>query len=124
MYGTRRLLRTLSTVSIHESVDCAGGLAAMGPLGQAIMERRETAADAPASEMPREFGPVREEEGEYSRSLGTASGSTSASVDGIATRLASTTDQQDRGPASATGDARDSASGTPSKKKEKRFILF
>ena len=94
----------------------------MGALGQAIMERRETAADAPASEMPREFGPVREEEGEYSRSLNTASGSTSASVDDNSTRLASTTDQQDRGP--ATGDARDSASGTPSKKKEKRFILF
>ena len=54
--GARKLLRTLSTVSIHESVEgLTGGLAAMGPIGQAIMEKRETAADAPASEMPADF---------------------------------------------------------------------
>ncbi|PAV19598.1 kinase [Pyrrhoderma noxium] len=63
MFGPRKLLRTLSTVSIHESVEgLAGGLAAMGPIGKAIIERRETAADAPPSELPRDFLTVREEE--------------------------------------------------------------
>jgi len=112
MYGTRKILRTLSTVSIHESMDGVGGLAAMGPIGQAIMERRETAADAPPSEMPREFDTVREEEGEY-RSFGTASGSTSASVEGISAR-----------PVGQEGRSADNTSGTPSKKKEKRFLIF
>jgi len=52
----RRLLRTLSTVSIHESMEkIVGGLAGMGPIGALIMDR-ETGADAPPSEMPREFG--------------------------------------------------------------------
>ncbi|KAL5492454.1 hypothetical protein ACEPAI_3901 [Sanghuangporus weigelae] len=74
-YASRRLLRTLSTVSIHESVDGANGLAAMGPIGQAIMERRETAADAPPSEMPRDFGTVREEDEHR-----TASGQSSARI--------------------------------------------
>lgn len=53
---TRKLLRTLSTVSIHESSEgLAGGLAQIAPIGKFIVER-ETGADAPASEMPREFG--------------------------------------------------------------------
>jgi hypothetical protein len=46
-----RLLRTLSTVSIHESVD-AGVAAEVVRLIRA----KETAADAPASEMPKEIG--------------------------------------------------------------------
>ncbi|KNZ74638.1 Mitogen-activated protein kinase SLT2/MPK1 [Termitomyces sp. J132] len=54
---TRKLLRTLSTVSIHESVEgLEGGLAGIAPIGKYIMEGR-TEADAPPSEMPREFGP-------------------------------------------------------------------
>lgn len=117
MYGTRKILRTLSTVSIHESMDGVGGLAAMGPIGQAIMERRETAADAPPSEMPREFDTVREEEGEY-RSFGTTSGSTSASVEGISARPANVTENKQEGRSA------DNTSGTPSKKKEKRFLIF
>ncbi|KAG6891201.1 hypothetical protein C0995_008453 [Termitomyces sp. Mi166 len=53
---TRKLLRTLSTVSIHESVEgLEGGLAGIAPIGKYIMEGR-TEADAPPSEMPREFG--------------------------------------------------------------------
>jgi hypothetical protein len=60
--GPRKLLRTLSTVSIHEAVDGVNGLVAKGPIGQAIIDRHETAADAPASEMPREFASVREED--------------------------------------------------------------
>ena len=67
--GPRKLLRTLSTVSIHETVDGVNGLAAMGPIGHAIMDGRDTAADAPPSEMPREFSTLREEE-EESRSAG------------------------------------------------------
>lgn len=47
---TRRLLRTLSTVSIHESL-AAGEHA---PMGKYIVEKPTT--DAPPSEMPREFG--------------------------------------------------------------------
>ncbi|KAG6866568.1 hypothetical protein C0991_002053 [Blastosporella zonata] len=53
---TRKLLRTLSTVSIHESVEgLAGGLAGVAPIGKYIVEG-QTEADAPPSEMPREFG--------------------------------------------------------------------
>ncbi|KAJ7733251.1 kinase-like protein [Mycena maculata] len=49
----RKLLRTLSTVSIHESAEGrAGGLAAIAPIGQFIVEPNSE-ADAPASEMPR-----------------------------------------------------------------------
>jgi len=51
-----RLLRTLSTVSIHESVD-AGIAAEVARLNRA----KETAADAPASEMPKEIGGERTE---------------------------------------------------------------
>ncbi|KAG6886224.1 hypothetical protein C0993_010786 [Termitomyces sp. T159_Od127] len=60
---TRKLLRTLSTVSIHESVEgLEGGLAGIAPIGKYIMEGR-TEADAPPSEMPREFGLEEEDEG-------------------------------------------------------------
>jgi mitogen-activated protein kinase 7 len=66
---TRKLLRTLSTVSIHESAaGLEGGLAGIAPIGKYIVER-QTEADAPPSEMPREFGideaPEGEEEGEH-----------------------------------------------------------
>lgn len=62
---TRKLLRTLSTVSIHESVEgLPGGLAGLAPIGKYIMERQTTEADAPPSEMPREFGIDETSEGE------------------------------------------------------------
>ena len=49
---TRKLLRTLSTVSIHESVEgLAGGLAGISKF---IVDGR-TEADAPPSEMPKDF---------------------------------------------------------------------
>ncbi|KAG6910031.1 hypothetical protein DXG01_013755 [Tephrocybe rancida] len=61
---TRKLLRTLSTVSIHESVEgLAGGLAGVAPIGKYIVEG-QTEADAPPSEMPREFGIDETSEGE------------------------------------------------------------
>ena len=48
----RKLLRTLSTVSIHESVEgLPGGLAGVGAMGRYITSE----ADAPPSEMPLEF---------------------------------------------------------------------
>ena len=51
----RKVLRTLSTVSIHESVEgLPGGLAGVAPIGRYITDR-ETEADAPTSEMPLEF---------------------------------------------------------------------
>ncbi|KAJ6518676.1 kinase-like protein [Mycena sanguinolenta] len=51
---TRKLLRTLSTVSIHESAEgLAGGLADIAPIGRFIVESNTSEADAPASEMPR-----------------------------------------------------------------------
>ena len=54
---TRKLLRTLSTVSIHESVEgLAGGLAGIAPIGKFIVDNKTEEADAPPSEMPREFG--------------------------------------------------------------------
>ncbi|KAK7030720.1 mitogen-activated protein kinase [Favolaschia claudopus] len=50
---TRKLLRTLSTVSIHESAEgLAGGLADIAPIGRYIVESTSE-ADAPVSEMPR-----------------------------------------------------------------------
>ncbi len=55
---TRRLLRTLSTVSIHESL---GDAADVPPIGKFIVEKQTT--DAPPSEMPREFGINEEDEG-------------------------------------------------------------
>jgi hypothetical protein len=54
---TRKLLRTLSTVSIHESAEgLAGGLAGIAPIGKFIVENKTEEADGPTSEMPREFG--------------------------------------------------------------------
>ena len=51
----RRLLRTLSTVSIHESgAGHAGGLADIAPIGKFIVDRTED--DAIQSEMPKELG--------------------------------------------------------------------
>lgn len=62
---TRKLLRTLSTVSIHESAEgLAGGLAGIAPIGKYIVESQTGEADAPASEMPREFGIEEGSEGE------------------------------------------------------------
>ncbi|KAI6125445.1 kinase-like protein [Pisolithus croceorrhizus] len=54
--GARQLLRTLSTVSIHESAEgLPGGLAAVAPIGKYIVART-SGADAPPSEIPRDFG--------------------------------------------------------------------
>ncbi|KAF9221333.1 Pkinase-domain-containing protein [Gyrodon lividus] len=51
----RKLLRTLSTVSIHESVEgLPDGLAGVAPIGQFITGQKSD-ADAPPSEMPMEF---------------------------------------------------------------------
>ncbi|CAA7267420.1 unnamed protein product [Cyclocybe aegerita] len=53
---TRKLLRTLSTVSIHESMDgWPGGLAGKAPIGRYITEVN-TEADAPPSEVTKDFG--------------------------------------------------------------------
>lgn len=131
--GPRKLLRTLSTVSIHESAESLGGLAAMGPMGAAIIERRETAADAPPSEMPRDFGTVREEDGEYpSRSgsgrasgIGSASGSSADMGADSSSKKLSTCDSKARTPGSAAAEGSGSSgAGTSAKKKEKRFIIF
>jgi mitogen-activated protein kinase 7 len=52
-------------VSIHESAEgLPGGLAEIAPIGKYIMDRRETEADAPPSEMPRDFGIEEASEGE------------------------------------------------------------
>jgi serine/threonine protein kinase len=51
-----RLLRTLSTVSIHENVD-----ASVAAEVARLIRAKETAADAPASEMPKEIGGRRSE---------------------------------------------------------------
>jgi len=64
---TRKLLRTLSTVSIHESVErLAGGLAGIAPIGKYITEVN-TEADAPPSEVPKDFGMSSEGEDEQTR---------------------------------------------------------
>lgn len=61
---TRKLLRTLSTVSIHESGEgLAGGLAGIAAIGKFIV-KPGTEADAPPSEMPKDFRVVNEEEEE------------------------------------------------------------
>jgi hypothetical protein len=53
---TRKLLRTLSTVSIHESVEgLPNGLAGIAPIGKYILQKQATEADAPPSEMPKDF---------------------------------------------------------------------
>ncbi|GLB41804.1 putative protein tyrosine kinase [Lyophyllum shimeji] len=62
---TRKLLRTLSTVSIHESVEgLAGGLAGIAPIGKFIVESQPEEADAPPSEMPKDFAINETSEGE------------------------------------------------------------
>lgn len=61
-----RVLRTLSTVSIHESIDgLPGGLAGVGEMGKyiAMGGRATTGADAPPSELPRDFAIEEDEEG-------------------------------------------------------------
>ena len=59
---TRRILRTLSTVSIHENAErLVGGLAGIAPIGKYITEMN-TEADAPPSEVPKDFGIESEEE--------------------------------------------------------------
>lgn len=62
----RNLLRTLSTVSIHESIDgLPGGLAGVAEIGKYIVGGKQTTgADAPASEMPRDFAIEEGEESE------------------------------------------------------------
>ena len=51
--NARRLLRTLSTVSIYESGEgLAGGLADIAPIGKYIVQERD---EALPSEMPREL---------------------------------------------------------------------
>ena len=138
-WGPRKILRTLSTVSIHESVEgLAGGLAAMGPIGQAIIERRETAADAPPSEMPRDFEPLNEEgeerTGTESPELGskrssvmvggsgksapTSGGKKSARSDGKGSTPSSAVEGKESGSGSGSG------TGTPAKRRERRFIIF
>lgn len=57
----RKVLRTLSTVSIYESVD--GLPADLAHLGKYIKERDVTDADAPASEVPKDF-PLDKQGGE------------------------------------------------------------
>lgn len=59
---TRRLLRTLSTVSIHESSQ-GRGLADIAPIGKFIVPGAQTEADAPPSEVPMDFN-VGSDEGE------------------------------------------------------------
>lgn len=55
----RKLLRTLSTVSIHESVErFPGGLVGVAPMERYITDG-ESAAEAPTSEMPVEFAGKR-----------------------------------------------------------------
>ncbi|KAG2145123.1 Pkinase-domain-containing protein [Suillus clintonianus] len=61
--AVRKLLRTLSTVSIHESVEgLPGGLAGVAPIGKFIVGQ-ESEADAPPSEMPMEFSVRTRKEG-------------------------------------------------------------
>lgn len=120
--GQRKLLRTLSTVSIHESAEGAGGLAAMGAIGQAIIAGRETAADAPASEMPRDFDTVQEEEERSGTATGSGSSSAGHGVQpGRAAREGSASRRVSQ---VAEAGAAPGAEGSGQKKKEKRFILF
>lgn len=54
---SRKLLRTLSTVSIHESIEgLPGGLAGVAEIREYIVGKQTTEADAPPSEIPQEFG--------------------------------------------------------------------
>lgn len=68
---SRKLLRTLSTVSIHESIDgLPGGLAGVAEIGKYITGNHATEADAPPSEIPGDFrideGDEEEEDQELS----------------------------------------------------------
>ena len=140
-FGARKLLRTLSTVSIHESVEEHGGLAAMGPIGQAIIERRETAADAPASVMPKDFKPVQEEDeaagadssakAESELKTARSAGAGGSEGFGRGPNSGKETPEKSSTPNSAAERERNltggsgSGPGTPSsKKKDKRFIIF
>lgn len=65
MEDRRRLLRTLSTVSIHESGEGhAGGLADIAPIGKFIVEQDRTEDEAVQSEMPKELveGPTPDDQ--------------------------------------------------------------
>jgi mitogen-activated protein kinase 7 len=54
---SRKLLRTLSTVSIHESIEgLPGGLAGVAEIREYIVGKLTTGADAPPSGIPQEFG--------------------------------------------------------------------
>lgn len=73
---TRKLLRTLSTVSIHESAEgLVGGLAGIAPIGKFIAENKTEEADAPPSEMPRDFGISEKEDNHQEKSLPIVEGS-------------------------------------------------
>ncbi|KAG2157844.1 kinase-like protein [Suillus bovinus] len=64
--AVQKLLRTLSTVSIHESVEgLPGGLAGVAPIGKFIVGQ-ESERDAPHSEMPMEFSVRTRKEGRRS----------------------------------------------------------
>lgn len=61
--AVQKLLRTLSTVSIHESVEgLLGGLAGVAPIGKFIVGQ-ESETDAPPSEMPMDFSARTRKEG-------------------------------------------------------------
>ncbi|EIN06099.1 Pkinase-domain-containing protein [Punctularia strigosozonata HHB-11173 SS5] len=65
---SRKLLRTLSTVSIHETgAGHPGGLAEIAPIGRYILEKRGptevTEADRPPSDLPGELGGTDEQKG-------------------------------------------------------------
>jgi len=54
---SRKLLRTLSTVSIHESIEgLPDGVSGVAEFRKYIVGKLTTEADAPPSEIPREFG--------------------------------------------------------------------
>jgi len=54
---SRKLLRTLSTVSIHESIEgLPGSLSGVAEIRKYIVGKQTTGADAPPSEIPKEFG--------------------------------------------------------------------
>ena len=60
---SRTLLRTLSTVSIHESIEALpGGLPGVANIREYIVGKQTTGADAPPSEIPRDFDIVKDEE--------------------------------------------------------------
>lgn len=53
--GTYRHLRTLSTVSIHETGARPGGLAAIAPIGKYVGAAKTAGADAPPSTPPHQL---------------------------------------------------------------------